>query len=468
MEASIKDMTEGPYTATCRLMKDGEEVGTSHTVSFSVGHVPDGPSGDEHFCPSCKLADSCGGVSLGECGGKGTCHNGACICFADYAGDQCEVPLTVPLPQRMSSRVVMQPLPSSCYLKCDCPNFSCFQHSILRDTAFLPSVDPRDSPSACQKSIVWEHGSRNLQSTLASLGSAHDCRLGASVSHQVIGGVLPFGPPMHGLGFNLHYVSHMLGWGLSAGRVPVLVESPALGRWAYGSHPDCDAEGWLCFFEPLSPCDSYASQLGADYSASVHNRSGGIPRVALQPPEEFARWVPGREETYHGRLWWRSQLISRILRPTSLLLSMARQARLRMGLRPPYISVHVRMGDACTHAARKSPAGGLEGCVPVLEYVDAARTLAERFGCNRVFLATDSEEAVEAFDAAGDLEVMHLALERGRLFGSTWLIEERLRAGVVDADQVVQARPPYILPCAAGHVVTNGAVCRRSTFASLV
>jgi hypothetical protein len=138
-------------------------------------------------------------------------------------------------------------------------------------------------------------------------------------------------------------------------------------------------------------------------------------------------------------LWWRSQLISRVLRPSPLLISMARQARLRMGLRSPYISVHVRMGDACTHAARKSPSGGTEGCVPVADYVEAALRMSQQYACTRVLLATDSQEAVEAFKAEQGLRVSTLDLERVTLFNSTWLIEERLRAKVVDASQVVQS-----------------------------
>jgi hypothetical protein len=34
--------------------------------------------------------------------------------------------------------------------------------------------------------------------------------------------LLLFGPPTHGLGFNIHYVSHMVAWAHSGGKVPVL------------------------------------------------------------------------------------------------------------------------------------------------------------------------------------------------------------------------------------------------------
>jgi len=37
-------------------------------------------------------------------------------------------------------------------------------------------------------------------------------------------GMLLFGPPAHGLGFNLHYVSHMVAWAMQRGLVPAMVE----------------------------------------------------------------------------------------------------------------------------------------------------------------------------------------------------------------------------------------------------
>ena len=162
------------------------------------------------------------------------------------------------------------------------------QHSITHDVSYLPTLDPRDSPSACQKSLLWEHGARNLQSTMASMGSARACRDREPLSVEMAEGLLPFAPSMHGLGFNLHYVTHMMGWGLASGRMPVLVESRELGEWTYGKHPDCDSEGWHCFFQPLSPCDTYSTSILASFPDNVHDRSAGIPRIALTAPVSVA------------------------------------------------------------------------------------------------------------------------------------------------------------------------------------
>ena len=70
-----------------------------------------------------------------------------------------------------------------------------------------------------------------------------------------------------------------------------------------------------------------------------------------------------------------------------------------LGLSGPYISVHVRMGDSCTHTARffsagsSAPAHG--GCVGVAEYVQATLRMAARYNISQVYLATDSSEAVQ-------------------------------------------------------------------------
>jgi len=70
-----------------------------------------------------------------------------------------------------------------------------------------------------------------------------------------------------------------------------------------------------------------------------------------------------------------------------------------LGLTGPYISVHVRMGDSCTHTARFYSAGSLgpehAGCVSVGEYVGAALGMAARYNISQVYLATDSSQAVE-------------------------------------------------------------------------
>lgn len=52
LEATVQDIPEGPYTATCRLIKGDAIEDISHSVHFLVGYVPDGPSGDEHLCPA--------------------------------------------------------------------------------------------------------------------------------------------------------------------------------------------------------------------------------------------------------------------------------------------------------------------------------------------------------------------------------------------------------------------------------
>ena len=239
------------------------------------------------------------------------------------------------------------------------------------------------------------------------------------------------------------------------GLVPALVETPEHGKWPYGHIEWCprDQQGWGCLFEPLSACDAFAqrrvnqqregendtAQLGgegADGGQRVYSRADGIPKAALQAPEGMSGSVLGVRT--HGSLWWRAQLVARIARPSAKLGALLRQLRNALGLRSGYISAHVRMGDSCTHPARFSAAGpgapSTAGCVPVGEYLAATERLAQAYGVYHVFLASDDAEAVKAFKASKVLtDVWHLEMDRSGLFNSSWLIEHRMAAQVLDA-----------------------------------
>eukprot|EP00802_Teleaulax_amphioxeia_P005716 Tamp_05720.p1 GENE.Tamp_05720~~Tamp_05720.p1 ORF type:complete len:504 (+),score=81.20 Tamp_05720:1294-2805(+) len=450
------------------------------------------------------------------CSGHGVCQNGACLCAAAWAGEACD-------------------------------------HDILRHASFLPDVDPALAPSRCAKSLAWELDAARLEELLEEVlpwdasqcavrarGAAcrpgapgptctvaadtHDGAEGQKQDSGMLDGILLFGPPTHGLGFNVHYVSHMVAWAAERGLVPALVETPALGAWPYGHIPACAAsrQGWTCMLEPLSACHSFAQRAvnaegahvpgegGADLdersfasvppssedapssrgvgregqgsssssssrrrrsSSKVHSRADGIPKVALQPPPVVRGHVLGVPT--HGGLWWRAQLVRRIMRPSPLLLRMLRSVRNGLGLSGPYISVHVRMGDSCTHTARffsagsSAPAHG--GCVGVAEYVQATRRMAARYNISQVYLATDSSEAVQAFEGTG-LAVRCLALDRASLFDSSWLIEHRMQAKVLDVSAVTESAAVDLFLLAEGDMFVGafGGHMSRLAFELLV
>lgn len=150
---------------------------------------------------------------------------GTCVCEADWAGDQCE-------------------------------------HSILHNTSFLPLLDPSSSPSRCIKSVAWTAHELQLSKGWEEIAGGGACGASAGrgrrdeeeeTEEEEEEAVMLFGPPTHGLGFNVHYVSHMVGWAAERGKVAVMVESEALGKWSYGQHAACTPyTGWRCFFLPVS------------------------------------------------------------------------------------------------------------------------------------------------------------------------------------------------------------------------
>ncbi|EKX42699.1 hypothetical protein GUITHDRAFT_111371 [Guillardia theta CCMP2712] len=226
---------------------------------------------------------------------------------------------------------------------------------------------------------------------------------------EIKDGLFLFGPPLHGFGFNIHYVSHMLAIAMESNQTPVMIENAALGRWLYG-----EEKGWKCLLKPISSCDRFAPVMRVGFP--VHSRADGIPDKSLDAPlefqGEFSSLLP------HGKLWWRSHLVQQLLQPSSFLQLLLRRIKNSLGIVEPYISVHVRMGDSCTHTARFANVENppvKEGCVSVDRYLLAARQLSSRYGLRRVYLATDSEEATARFRET-DLEVYSLNIDRHRLF----------------------------------------------------
>jgi hypothetical protein len=385
---TVPAMPAGEHVASCRL--EPRDVAPSgleppeHTISFFVRDSPRPPPAPPDawtppLCSRCAQAFSCSSTNrvgdMGDstrdgagavlqydvCSGHGVCQNGACLCAAGWTGEVCD-------------------------------------HDISRHAAFLPDVDPARALSRCAKSIAWELDGSSLDQLFEELlpsdasqcearAHAHGaaCRPGATCAEthddpegrKQGGGMLLFGPPTHGLGFNVHYVSHMVAWAAERRQVPALVETPALGAWPYGHIPACPPrrQGWSCLFEPLSACDSFAQLAvdaagveeglgqsgvredqglfapphvppahlsqdtrrygevglegqGASSSSSsrrpaVHSRADGIPKVGLEPPASVRGQVLGVPT--HGALWWRAHLVSRIMRPSPFIRSILRR-----------------------------------------------------------------------------------------------------------------------------------------------
>jgi len=231
---SVPDLPPGEHVASCRLVQEGghsslEFDSPEHTISFFVRGSPLQPppppdTWSPLLCGACPLTFACSsttgstgdetaaerGAAAGkeECSGHGVCRNGACLCAGGWAGEECD-------------------------------------HNIARNASFLPEIDPATAPSRCTKSLAWQLGESELEELLEThlpsdasrcppLGAAAEEDVAAAVSgeegedgeegeEEVYIRMLLFGPPSHGLGFNVHYVSHMLAWALRRRRIPAMV-----------------------------------------------------------------------------------------------------------------------------------------------------------------------------------------------------------------------------------------------------
>uniref|UniRef100_A0A7S0EW27 EGF-like domain-containing protein n=1 Tax=Hanusia phi TaxID=3032 RepID=A0A7S0EW27_9CRYP len=418
----VLDLQDGEHVACCRLVNDTAEFEElEHTISFWVRHdcvetdrgwrrrelsvlherEAEVDEAEEEITlrfqtimtDECEESDAC--KSDEDCNKHGTCVRGGCLCESDWAGETC-------------------------------------QHAILSQMRFLPDRDPSASPSRCIKAIAWEQGVdllRKRMERLSNICDKPDVNLDKIKDH-----LFPFGPPAHGFGFNLHYVSHIFAMSMENNQIAVMIENEHLGRWLYGDVPQCDEKGWSCLLKPISSCDRFAPLMREGYR--VHSRADGIPEKSLNTPADLQGELPALRP--HGKLWWRAQLVQQLLQPSSFLQALLRRIRNSLGIVEPYMSVHVRMGDSCTHTARYANVANPpeeEGCVEIDRYLLAVQHFSSRYGIRRIYLATDSEEAKRRFEET-DYEVYSLNLDRHRLFNSTWLIEHRIATRAMNVSLV--------------------------------
>lgn len=127
-------------------------------------------------------------------------------------------------------------------------------------------------------------------------------------------------------------------------------------------HQGCQAWGLACYFEAHAPhCPHLFSREGdegmlsrimreeephwmweqRDVVSATGHCSHYLPNVADNAPWKFR---------HLGLLWWRSHILSFLMDPNAHLQRRLRQVKNLIGYTHPIIGLHIRHGDACTHA----------------------------------------------------------------------------------------------------------------------
>lgn len=217
-----------------------------------------------------------------------------------------------------------------------------------------------------------------------------------------------------------------------------------VGEWTYGTHQGC-RHGWglACYFEPHAaqcphlfsrePDDATLTRMlreeephwmweHRDSVSGVGQCSHYRPNVADNPAWSFRQ---------QGLLWWRSHILSFLMNPNTVLQRRVRHVKNLIGYTHPIIGLHIRHGDACTHA---SLSNYRPGCKSVADYFAEVVKMGEKYDVSKVFLATDDDSVLQYIRAVyRDWDVVHLNLDRSE-FHSNWFIEYRMKASLDAAD----------------------------------
>ena len=215
------------------------------------------------------------------------------------------------------------------------------------------------------------------------------------------------------------------------------------GRLNYAYNRNCanlkragDVE---CYFEPYSACGKIKRATFAKwkpYPAKTNRCT--MPRNRCR---DLAPWkrVPTNVKNYYssqspsststlsytkGLFFFRSAIVARMMRLNQKTVEELnlRAVKESIGFKHPIIGVHVRRGDACHTTGRKNRCRSFEEM-----YLPHIRTLSEKYGVNRVFLATDDDvflRNVRSSPAANEFEFVNVNMDRS-VYAASRLIERR-------------------------------------------
>ena len=241
--------------------------------------------------------------------------------------------------------------------------------------------------------------------------------------------------------------------------IEVASTSPAESIWA--KHLDCtpNASEWECLY-------------GARHSKGVYRSEGEIEHQSFSKNEEHRianeLWM-GRTQHFDDSTvlivaGWISRLAiplnacennrNCIDIPTRFVQNIARTKS------PVYLSLHVRMGDACDQRVNERPAftgdiwrTGRRSCVLPIAYGPILRSMQERYNVTDILLATDSQEVIDWAVNTTNYNWHFLDFDRGRLGRSDkgW-IEYRTDIGRIETESALMD----IELLSKGHVFVGG------------
>jgi len=171
-----------------------------------------------------------------------------------------------------------------------------------------------------------------------------------------------------------------------------------------------------CFFKPFStaPMSPRHTKRVAPTDSALWQEWGREAKVGAL--EKLGKHHP--QLSRRGWFWLVSQLIAFLSSPSHRLRAKVSRLAAAIGVdapeHRPLLSLHVRLGDACTddpiQAAQKA-----RECLPLAAYMPHVRKMVERYGYKAIYLATDSEAVVrDAHAHYPQYTWLHQPMDRGR------------------------------------------------------
>ena len=310
-----------------------------------------------------------------KCSAHGRCDGGsACECEADWIGELCE-------------------------------------HHILFHTHYLPPASPLPTASVqCQRQRQWDSQMVALAREVDRLQNPPDCAadgvqfLTDNKRHPLA------------LGHGLRWEALMLGE--SVRNRSAYLPGPT---WALFDYHECRNLGLWCHFQHPSSCKAANVKPEADKPSQVEV-------VHVKRLWELA-------ETFKdmGLFQWSSTLMGLVARPRGGMQAKLQRLKSTVGFQHPIIGLHVRYGDGCLPNQMHRPA-----CEPIEAYMDELRRMGKQYNVSRVYVASDSADVIDKLQEMGDMQVLHMPLDRS-MFDSQWWIDHRAAYGLVDRKQVAES-----------------------------